>query len=365
MISISRISFSVLLFVVFCFPATGQQLAAFQDNQNRFYIFDDGVITQAEYLPVKSFQIGGTCLLYVDNRNHLKMYYNGNITTLEVNGVGKYEVLDYLAAYSFAGVVKIVENGVVTTVSTNAVQYLAEDSLVVFYDQSKELLAVYYKGNIEVLEDGLAGRSYSGLRCGDNIVAYVSTITEDLKAFYNGSLVVVEPFFSGSRYKAGKDILAYMNAADQKFKVFYRGQITVLEDFYPLSYQVGDGIVAYIDHSGAFKIFSNGHIHEISGFEPDFYRVNKWVVVFGEQGHFKTWYKENLYVLENYIPFDWEADWNTIVYRDINRNLKLFRDGESSVLTYDLIEGVQLFRDIIVANRGMNNYNVYYKGKKY
>lgn len=361
--------FKFLLSVFFSLPLvcslTGQELAAFEDNQNRFYIFDDGVITQAEYLPVKSYSIGGECILYVDSRNRLKMYYNGSISTLEVNPVAQYHAYDYLAVYSFVGVVKIIENGDVTTVSTNAVHFEAEDSLVAFYDRSRELLAVYYKGTIDILEDGLAGKSYNHLLCGDNFVAYVSTVTDDLKAFYHGDVITVEPYFSGTVYKAGKDILAYMNASDQKLKVFWKDSVYVLEDFPPLSFQTGDGIVAYIDHSGAFKIFSNGEKYEISGFEPDFYRVQNGMVVFGERGYFKTWYRNEIFNLENYIPLNWDAEWNSIVYRDINRNVKVFRDGKLNVLTYDLVEDIRLFRDIIVVNKGMNNYNVYYRGEKY
>ncbi|MBN2482250.1 MAG: hypothetical protein JXB19_10940 [Bacteroidales bacterium] len=361
----TRLLLSGLFFLLPVCSISGQHLAAFEDNQNRFYIFDDGVVTQAEYLPVKSYSIGGACILYVDSRNHLKMYYNGSISTLEVNSVAAYQAFDFLAVYSFAGVVRIIENGAITTVSTNAVQYEAEDSLVAFYDRSRALLAVYYQNTVSALEDGIAGRSYSGLVCGDNIVAYVSSITDDLKAFYQGEVVVVEPYFSGTRYQAGKDILVYLNDSDQKLKVFYRRSVYELEDFAPVSFQAGDGIVAYIDHTGAFKIFSNGRITEISGFAPDFYRVYDRIVVFGEQGYFKAWYKDNVYNLENYIPSEWHAEWNSIVYRDINRNVKVFRDGKHEVLTYDLIEDIQLYRDIIVVNKGMNNYNVYYKDRRY
>lgn len=346
-------------------PLSGQELAAFEDNQDRFYIFDGGVITQVEYLPVKSFKVGGACILYVDNKGHLKMYFNGEISTLEVNRVDQYHALDYLASYSFSGVVKIIENGVVSTITTNAVQYYPEDSLVVFYDRNRSLLAAYYKGKVEILEDELAGRSYSGLLCGDNLVVYVSDISNNLKAFYQGKIIILEPFFLGNHYKPGKDIIAYFNDSDRKFKVFYKGEIFVLEDFPPLSYQPGDGIVAYTDHNGAFKVFSKGEKYEIGGFRPDFYQVRNRMVIYGEQGYFKTWYHDEHFILENYIPAEWQAGWNSIVYWDINRNIKVFRDGENKILTYDLIRDIQLYRDVIVVNKGMNNCNVYYKGEKY
>jgi hypothetical protein len=58
------------------------------------------------------------------------------------------------------------------------------------------------------------------------------------------------------------------------------------------------------------------------------------------------------------------AEWNTIVYIDINRNVKVFTSGELNVLTYDP-ESAYLYRDVVVVNKGMNNHNVYWNGKKY
>lgn len=346
-------------------PASGQQLAVFPDNQDHFYIFDDGISRQVEYLPVKSFQVGGTCILYVDNQNRLKLYSRGNVSMLERNAAGQYQALDYLAVYSFAGVVKIIQDGEVVLLGNRINRYMAEDSLIVFYDGGQEWLAAYYKGSTMVLEDGLAGRSFDGLVAGDNLAAWVSAISNNLKVFYLGETITLEPFYSGNRYKAGRDILGYVSASDQKFKVFYKGDLIVLEEFPPASYVVGDGIVAYTDHTGRFKVFSDGQVQEISSFSPDFYTIRNRIILFTEQGYFKTWYKESTYVLEHYMPSEWKASWNTILYRDINGNLKLFRDGESRILTYDIVETVDLYRDVVVVNKGMNNCNVYYKGQKY
>jgi hypothetical protein len=360
-----KVPLAVLWLFACMHHVTGQQLAAYWDNQNHFYIFDDGTSRQVEYLPVKSYQVGGTCILYINSQNRLKMYYNGKTSTLEQYAAGHYEALDYLAVYSFAGTVKVIENGAVGMLGTNIAQYLAEDSLVVYYDKGEEWLAAYYKKSTVVLEDGLAGRSFDGLAAGDNLVAWVSALSNSLKVFYQGRITVVDPFFSGSRYKAGRDILVYISEADRKFRVFYQGSQRVLEEFPPASFEVGDGIVAYVDHVGRFKVFSNGSVQEISSFAPEFYSIRNRIILFAEQGYFKTWYKEQTYVLEHYVPADWKASWNTIVYWDMIGNLKVFRDGVNKILTYDLVEEVQLFRDIIVVNKGMNNCDVYYKGQQY
>jgi hypothetical protein len=355
---------SLFLFIC-CSHLTAQQLAAFSDNQDRFYVFDNGRIMEAEYLPVKNFSVGGKCLLYTDSRNRLKMYYNGVFSTLEVNAPDRFEALDYLSVYNIGGVVKIIENGKVSTISTNSISYQAQDSLVTFYDASRALLAVYYKGSIHMLEDGLAGRPYNSFKTGDNLVAYVSSRTKDLKVFYQGQTGIIESFQSGGSFKAGRDIVAYVNQSDLKFRIFYRGEVFPAEEFPPESWQAGDGMVAYVDNTGSFRLFIDGETVDIASYAPDFYQVINRMVIYGEQGYFKVWYNNRSYTLETYVPNDWKAGWNTVVYRDLNRNVKIFAKGESKVLTYDLAEDIELYRDVVVVNKGMNNHNVYFRGKKY
>lgn len=347
--------------------STAQPFAAFHDNQERFFIFDNGKIIEAEYLPVKGFSVGGRCLLYVDNRNRLKMYYKGEITTLSVNEPEHFTALDYLAVYSIGGIVKIIDEGHEFTVSTNAVGYSAQDSMVTFYDLSRQLLAVYYRGRIEMLEDGLIGNMANQFRSGDNTVAYISSRTKDFKVFYGGENRIIEPFSFGGSFKAGRDIVAFVNNSDQHFKIFFRGEIIEAEDFPPEAWSVGNGICAYIDHTGTFRVFSNGESEDISSVKPDFFRVEDQMVIYGEYGYFKVWYDGQIYTLETYIPpgDNWQADWNSIVYVDINRNVKIFSKGDHRVLTYDLAESVKLYNDVVVVNKGMNNHNVYMAGKKY
>jgi hypothetical protein len=270
-----------------------------------------------------------------------------------------------LSVYSTGGIVKIIEKGKPVTISTNSVKYEAEDSLVTFYDASRSLLAAYYKGGIHMLEDGLAGRPNNNFKSCDNLVAYVSSRTRDLIVFYRGENRVIEAFQSGGSFKAGRDIVAFVNQADLKFRVFYQGEVLLAEEFPPESYKMGDGLAAYVDNTGSFKVFVDGETVTIASYAPEFYEVHNRMVIFGEQGYFKVWYDYRVYTLETFIPNDWKAEWNTILYKDLNRNVKVFIKGDSKVLTYDLSEDVALYRDVVVVNKGMNNHNVYFGGKKY
>ncbi len=342
-----------------------QNLAAFHDNQGRFHVFDNGRIIQTEHLPVNQYSIGGNCILYTDNRNNLKMYYKGQLTTLEVNAPDQFVALDYLAVYNIGSVVKIIHDGITSTISTNSIDYQAEDSLVTFFDQSRSVLAVFYMKRVYMLEDALAGKPHNEIIAADNLVAYISSRTGDLKVFYQGRNQEIEPFQSGGSFQCGRDVVAYVNQADNKFRIFYKGEILQAEEFPPESYKMGDGLVAYVDNAGSFRIFVDGEFSGISSYTPEFYDVRNRMVIFSEQGYFKVWYDYKVYTLETYIPDKYTAGWNTILYKDLNRNVKIFNRGESRVLTYDLIEEVSLYRDLVVVNKGMNNHNVYWKGKKY
>lgn len=360
----NRPAIACVLFLIL-HPLNAQHLAAYHNNQGRFFIFDNGKTIEAEYLPVSKFKVGGNCILYVDHKDNLKMYANGVISTLEVSAPGKFEALNYLAVYSLGGIVKILDRGRTITISTNSVNYSAEDSLVSFYDTSRQLLAVYYRGKVHLLEDGLTGNSVSQFKAGGNLVAYISYANKDFKIFYQGKNQTIEPFLLGGSFKTGTDIVAFVNQADSRLKVFYRGQVSEIEDFPPQSWQTGDGILAYVDQSGSFKAFIWGEVVDIASFKPDFYKVIHHMIVYGEKSYFKVWYNNRSYLLETYTPVEWQSDWNTIIYRDLNKHVKVFTQGESRVLTYDLAEDISLYRDVVVVNKGMNNHNVYDQGKKY
>ncbi len=371
MISLRRLKKSVflllnsLILLLFCFPLNAQHLAAFHDNQGRFQIFDQDKIIQAEYLPVKEFKVGANCILYINHKDNLMMYSDGKITTLELHAPYYYHALDYLSLYSYGGIVKIIDQGVIKTISTYAVVGVAGDSLTSFYDASLQLLAVYYKGEIQMLEDGLSGNMARQTQSGDNIVAYVSSATKDFKIFYNGENRIIEPFLMGGSYRTGLDIVGFVNFSDSKFRAFYKGEIFDLEEFQPQQWGAGDGILAYIDQMGNFKAFYEGNAVDIAPFEPDFFEVVDHMIIYGEKGYFKVWTHNRSYLLETYIPKIWRAQWNTVVYKDVNNHAKIFSNGSTKVLTYDLVEEIELYRDVVVVNKGMNNHNVYYQGRKY
>ena len=68
----------LLLFIIslIYLSVEAQNIAAFSDYQNKFYVFDDGNTRQLEYQPVLSYEIGDKCIGYETNGNHFKVYNN-------------------------------------------------------------------------------------------------------------------------------------------------------------------------------------------------------------------------------------------------------------------------------------------------
>src|SRR5690349_7360922 len=80
--------------------AKAQNLAAYTDYRNYFNVFDNGIFVPLEYLPVKSFKIGGAAIPYVDNTGEMQIYYNGNkFHQTYASDSLSYFATDYLVGY--------------------------------------------------------------------------------------------------------------------------------------------------------------------------------------------------------------------------------------------------------------------------
>jgi len=358
----------LVISLVFCFffkLGYSQQLGAYTDYRDRFYIFNDGESTKVEDLKVQSFDIGGECVMYINSQGHLKIYEDGETIKLESGGVSKYYATDHIAAYSIFEKLKVVEDGKVITLSMRCPVYRVEDSLVVFYDKNLESLRVYYDGEIQDIESGMIGMPVDNFSSGDNLVAYISSRTKDFKIYYKGKNHTILQYVEGLSFKAGKDIVAYKNSISNTFHVYYRGETYQLEDFPPKSFKVGDEFVAYVDNMGVFKVFYKGEVKEVSSFTPEAYIAEDKLLVFTEHDYFKVFTNGEVYEVEAYLPKLFKLDWNTVAYLDNSNRIWLFTNGEKRYLINDLINSFDIYRDLIVLNLRINRNIIYYKGEYY
>ncbi|MBK7288335.1 MAG: hypothetical protein IPI95_15325 [Flavobacteriales bacterium] len=145
--------------------------------------------------------------------------------------------------------------------------------------------------------------------------------------FYRGRVSVLCNGDDPSRSETGGDMVAYMDEYDDTFRVFNKGDDYEVEPFAPASFQVGNGLVAYVNSSGSFKSFQGGRVWDISDFAPDEYWARDSVVVFREGtcsrcsavGPYKRW---SARCLRNgkYPGHD--------AWLDVSRVVQLFHNGE-------------------------------------
>jgi hypothetical protein len=351
-----------IFLTAFSFLSKAQNIGAFSDYQNRFYVFDDGNIRQLEFQPVLEYEIGNKSVGYVTNGNHFKVYYNH--IDYDISAMVKsYKVTDNLITYEVGTQLYVFEDGIKTLLSKFVGNYFAEDSLVAFFDTQFHYFQVYYKGKIITLADGLLSENVALFKVGSNMLGFIDAYNNFI-VFYQGKVIELEQT-RNLIGEIGRNILAYIDPITDVLKIFYMGEVIELENFRPKSFQVGYEKVAYISSMGDFKMFDNGEVLTISSFAPDFYELKDEMLVYHLQNQLFAFYKGEQYLVENYIPSSYKVHENTIAYLDPNGYLSLFINGDKKILSYEKINDYRVLRNLVIYNEGMNTTKIYYNGKTY
>lgn len=199
---------------------------------------------------------------------------------------------------------------------------------------------------------------------GDNLFAFVNSLTKEFTVFYMGEIFVLDSYAEEMHYQAGADILAFTDVPDQTFNVFYKGEIIELDLYQPQSFQVGDQILAYLDNQEDLKFFENGQVKNITS-EPEFYEMKDHILVFEDQGSFKTVCNGQTYIIEQFIPRPYYIDENTLAYLEHNEFVKIFQ--YCSHITAESVDVItfKMVRDIIVYSESDDEVKVYFNGQIY
>lgn len=357
------ISFTVLMILSCELPA--QHLASYLDYMDRFFVFDHGETKQLESYKITSFQVGGNCVGYVNYGGDLMVYHNGRARLLERTRLTEYIVTDYLMGYAINSVLKVFDNGEVKMLCNNTNGYIVEDSLIVFYDEVQQQLKVYHNGQTRVIEDGLMEWPIRSYQSGDNILAYITTFDNKFKIYYKGEVIIVDHNVQETIYKAGRDIVGFMNLVTNAFMVFYKGQFYDLEAFRPESFQMGDEMMAYVTQEGDFKIFENGELVTIHTFPPEKYILKDSTLVFEDQKFLKTWCNGRVNEVERYIPRLYKISEKSVAYIDINNRIKANVRCQPVLVSYEMVNDLEMVRNVIIYNVGVNTTKIWYNGKVY
>jgi hypothetical protein len=357
---------SIILFFLILFRAVmtdAQNLNAYSDVRNYFYIFDDGKLVEAEYLPVAAPSVGGNAVAYIDNSSNFKIYYNGSSHIEDDNKPDKFTVTDNLVVYDFNKRLSVFDRGQSSVLCYQHGVYAVGDSVVAFYDTISSVLKMYKDGVIKEVESLYDKAPPISMKAGDNVVGWVN-YNGFLKGFYNGQTFDLESV-PPARYKVGNNTIAYVDGATQNFKVFYKGQILFLETFPPASFKVGDDLIAYTDNQGNFKVFYMGEVTTVLTYAPLYFDAVDHMVVYGDNVNFNAFFNGKSIKLESYKPDSYQIDYNGVAYKDKANHLRFFSDGTIKDVTSRIVNTYQLTRNVLMYSTDMDDMHFFSNGKNY
>ena len=330
-----------------------QDVAAFIDPYNNFMLFDHGVFSKLEGQRPEQFAVGGNNVAYIAYNGDLRVHANGTTTTLDRTDGMRPVVTDNLIAFVNAGTLKVWDGRQMNSVCYNTDSFLAEDSLVAFFDGARSLLNVYYDGQVILLEDALANWPVANWKAGDNVLAWVTTVEKKFKVLYRGGIYELNDLVQDMDYQVGRDIVAYQDASDKGFKVFNAGELHDVEPFMPKSYQCGAGLVAYVDQNDELKVFQKGKVYSMMDFAPKEYFARDSLVVARDGNQMLVFQNGATHRVLQYWPTSWSVSWSTLAYADNNGNVAAWHDGKSAIVIHGgPFEQMQLLRGLVLATRG-------------
>lgn len=354
----------LLTFLIVCFASQSQNLSAWVDYKNYFFVFDNGVSHEMEYLPVKSYKTGNNSVIYVDNNDNTQGYYNGNKYLLADLPPSNYIAADDFSVFYFNKILRVFDHGKNVFFAGWATDYVVGDSIVGALDQNGYVYKVYYHGQKTDLPDGLNDECIPTFIAGDNLLAYKS-VDGYYKVYFQGKVYSTEAT-QVTNYKAAANVMAFVNDATNEFKVFYNGTLTTLEGVAPQSFSVGDNMVAYVDNSGSLKVFYLGIITQLTSFIPQFYTATDNILAYSDNQTFTIFYKGKTYPIENnFTPEEFSLDFNSMVYIGRQGYLNVFSDGKTQQVTNQKGVKYDLFGDVVRYVNSMNETKFLVGGKTY
>jgi hypothetical protein len=344
-----------------------QDITAFLDYRERMIVFDHGTFTELEPLRPKAIGVGGDYIAYADATGDVKLYRNGSTTRLDRSNLVEPQVTDHFFGFDVAGSLKLHDGVALHSLCGNTGGYVVEDSIAGWFDVNQSMVRAWWQGQEYELEDALANDPVRTWKSGDNLLAWVTNVERKLKVFYRGYIQdVADVFDDGVDYKAGADVVAYVDPRGMGLKAFYQGDPYDLEAFKPTSYQVGKGIVAWVDITGSLKVLEDGKVYTATSYAPQEYHVKDSIVVYRDQDRLMVFQDGKVHEVERFWPEEWGASWGALAYRGADRTVRIWRKGVGEVaLREQTAQRFTLERGLLVMYMPLNTVKVWWRGEVY
>ncbi|MCC6385395.1 MAG: hypothetical protein LC117_00270 [Bacteroidia bacterium] len=339
-----------------------QNINAYNDYRNHFFVFNTGVTTQLEHQKIISFKTSLRMVAYEDNTNTLKVWCNNQVTTLEKAWNGTYDVTDHMVVFLNFGVLRVFNGTHIHELTTHAGKFTIAEDAVLFLDEQYLFLKAFINGRIYELENIAIGDVHE-FKAGYNTAAFI-TYNNRFNIFYNGIMTQAENYPPVS-YQCGKDVIAWIDESTQLFKAFISGKIFKLSEFKPKSYQVADSLIAFIGEDGDFNVVTGKTTRKIEPSEPPFYSAVERMVVYELNGYFMAYVNGAKYELEAYIPEHYHIHNDKIAWLDSNNRIKLLINGNIETVTYQGTKNFSVNGNTVYFIDNTGQEKIYFNKKVY
>ena len=361
----STLIIPLLLCPVFCTAQSASPVPLIT-SFDHLVVFQGGTFKDIEARKPRAIFQGGDKLAYLTDAGDLKLFQDGKVTTLQNGAPVEVVVSKHLLAWKTGPALRIPGDGGGKTLCRSVGRFTVNDSIIAFHDQMQQTLSVFWKGRDMPVADVLMSSDDVVWKGGSNTLLLYDLGHRQVLLFYRGRTSVLCNGTDPSRSEPGGDMVAYMDEYDDTFHVFDKGQVYDVEPFAPASFQVGDGLVAFVSSTGNFRCFQGGRLWDIAGYEPDEYWVRDSVVVFRERNDFKVFSGGAVETLERTMPAQWAVAGNMVAWLNVNGALQLFHAGQRTTVSkeagldhFDLYPGAVAFPSRSGASK------VWWNGKLY
>lgn len=344
-----------LLIVPFVLPAMrtqAQTAVPFITTGDRFGVFQAGTFVPLEqHRPLATWPMGDR-LAYATADGRLMLFMDGRVSTLTTglpaDAAALHEQVKAsrtMIAWRQGATLQVTRTDRPTGLGREVGAFSVHDSLVVFHDLADGVLSVYWKGRSFPVADVARTSEAPQWKAGPNTLVFHDRSSRKLHLCYRGELSVLCDSADYALVSPGLDMVAYVDDAAGVFRIFHRGRTRDVEQLRPVRFVAGDGLVAYLSATGAFRVCTADVVQELTRSFPTDFFVQDSVVTWVDNGKWYTYNGTAVDILEPYVPESWQVRGSTIVYPDLDRELRAYRmgvrtevDRRSDLRSYQLLE---------------------------
>jgi len=258
----------------------------------------------------------------------LRMVQDGRTVVLDTVPGREPVGSDHHVAWRSGSALKVAKENGAEVLTTNVGTFTVQDSLVAYHDLKESELRVWWRDRLITVAGVERGAEAPQWQAGSNTLVFYDRSRLRVSLFHRGEVKVLYDSTDMAVVAAGGDMVAFWDDGVDVFRVFDHGKLEDLEQFRPISFKVGDGVLAYVTHSGAFKVHRGGVTRTLQGEPPTEYWAQDSVVLYVHKGRLISESLGSPDVIERYVPEQWQVDGGTLTYLDLDRGIRRWSFGD-------------------------------------